>query len=245
MTTGPCTSTRTNLIRLPDHPVCVGIIFPQLPFQLVYTLRQSHALLCIWQQSEIHRELSGGVAPECDMQATKTGRLGWHNQCNVHAVTFCTRSAPCPMNVRIRGGRELVLDDAADVGNIKASSGDVGRDEDTIWLFLEPVECLEALPLLLLRVQDLHSCSGIRNELNVGAWLCQKQVPRQVAPRFMESSVSVTALVSYSMCISQAVRYDLLSMLSHSQLRSPYHHTFTTPSATCEDIGRQGFKMIP
>lgn len=56
-------------------------------------------------------------------------------------------------SVRVCRVGQLVLHDAADIRDVEAARRNVRRDEDALRRRAEPVERLEALPLLLLRVQ--------------------------------------------------------------------------------------------
>ena len=57
------------------------------------------------------------------------------------------------MHVRVRRARHLVVHDVVHRGDVEPARGDVRREQDRVGRRLEPVEVLQALPLLELRMQ--------------------------------------------------------------------------------------------
>ena len=57
------------------------------------------------------------------------------------------------MHVCVRCARHLVVHDVVHRGDVEPARGDVRREQDRVWRRLEPVEVLQALPLLELRMQ--------------------------------------------------------------------------------------------
>ena len=63
------------------------------------------------------------------------------------------RGPSIPMHVRVRRARHLVVHDVIHRGDVEPACGDVRREQDRVGRRLEPVEVLQALPLLELRMQ--------------------------------------------------------------------------------------------
>ena len=57
------------------------------------------------------------------------------------------------MHVCVRRARHLVVHDVVHRGDVEPARGDVRREQDRVGRRLEPVEVLQALPLLELRMQ--------------------------------------------------------------------------------------------
>ncbi len=79
-----------------------------------------------------------------------------HHEEDVQPVSLRAGRSPRPVHVRVRGVGQLVLDDAADLLDVQAPRRDVRGQQDGLLAVLEAVEGLEALPLLLLRVDGRH-----------------------------------------------------------------------------------------
>ena len=76
------------------------------------------------------------------------------------AVGFGASGAADAVDVVLGGLRQVVVDDAADVGDVDAAGRDVGRDQDAIAPAPEAFERLAALLLRPVRVQPLGGVSG-------------------------------------------------------------------------------------
>lgn len=72
-----------------------------------------------------------------------------------------TRRAPDAMHVILDGVRQIVVDHAADPGDVDAAGGNVGRNQDAIAAMPEAVERLATLRLAAIGVQTLRRVTGI------------------------------------------------------------------------------------
>ena len=57
------------------------------------------------------------------------------------------------MNVGIGSPRQIEMHDMLDMGNVQTSGGDIGSDQDPALRRFEPVQVLQTLFLLQLRMQ--------------------------------------------------------------------------------------------